>query len=424
MANFYPRPPRGGRLRHSSKLQQDKGYFYPRPPRGGRLCIPCACWLCPRFLSTPSARRATAHKCPHCAGLHISIHALREEGDLPWLSLCSAIGKFLSTPSARRATDAPLIWATSLMYFYPRPLRGGRQPSVSAPGCNYIFLSTPSARRATGESCHRGCRRDISIHALCEEGDAWARPRPACSGDFYPRPLRGGRRRSGRCSRGCCYFYPRPLRGGRLGVVVVGGIVDNISIHALCEEGDSMWMSRKPLTPYFYPRPLRGGRRGVLSFDGTKSEFLSTPSARRATPVRRGAWSRRGYFYPRPLRGGRPRYLVPPRASFSNFYPRPLRGGRPAGPGIRPDLQHFYPRPLRGGRQSAHTDVFNLGRFLSTPSARRATIRQRHMRASHTISIHALCEEGDVYFRSEYTATSGISIHALCEEGDSGVQIR
>ncbi len=170
--DFYPRPPRGGRLRHSSKLQQDKGYFYPRPPRGGRLCIPCACWLCPRFLSTPSARRATAHKCPHCAGLHISIHALREEGDLPWLSLCSAIGKFLSTPSARRATDAPLIWATSLMYFYPRPLRGGRQPSVSAPGCNYIFLSTPSARRATGESCHRGCRRDISIHALCEEGDA------------------------------------------------------------------------------------------------------------------------------------------------------------------------------------------------------------------------------------------------------------
>ncbi len=147
-------------------------YFYPRPPRGGRQFFPVLPEQSIGFLSTPSARRATAHKCPHCAGLHISIHALREEGDLPWLSLCSAIGKFLSTPSARRATDAPLIWATSLMYFYPRPLRGGRQPSVSAPGCNYIFLSTPSARRATGESCHRGCRRDISIHALCEEGDA------------------------------------------------------------------------------------------------------------------------------------------------------------------------------------------------------------------------------------------------------------
>ena len=169
--DFYPRPPRGGRLRHSSKLQQDKGYFYPRPPRGGRLCIPCACWLCPRFLSTPSARRATAHKCPHCAGLHISIHALREEGDLPWLSLCSAIGKFLSTPSARRATDAPLIWATSLMYFYPRPLRGGRLTVGDPSGPESVFLSTPSARRATDVYALIQSRLDISIHALCEEGD-------------------------------------------------------------------------------------------------------------------------------------------------------------------------------------------------------------------------------------------------------------
>ena len=39
--------------------QHHHSNFYPRPPRGGRLCMPCACWLCPR----------------------ISIHALREEGD-------------------------------------------------------------------------------------------------------------------------------------------------------------------------------------------------------------------------------------------------------------------------------------------------------------------------------------------------------
>ena len=32
--NFYPRPPRGGRLGY---LQS--GYFYPRPPRGGRPII-------------------------------------------------------------------------------------------------------------------------------------------------------------------------------------------------------------------------------------------------------------------------------------------------------------------------------------------------------------------------------------------------
>ena len=56
---FYPRPPRGGRLRHSSKLQQNKGYFYPRPPRGGRPVSRDSSTITKKFLSTPSARRAT-----------------------------------------------------------------------------------------------------------------------------------------------------------------------------------------------------------------------------------------------------------------------------------------------------------------------------------------------------------------------------
>ena len=34
----------------------------------------------------------------------ISIHALREEGDLLRLANCAAVRPFLSTPSARRAT--------------------------------------------------------------------------------------------------------------------------------------------------------------------------------------------------------------------------------------------------------------------------------------------------------------------------------
>ena len=34
-----------------------------------------------RFLSTPSARRATADCCGKLGGICISIHALREEGD-------------------------------------------------------------------------------------------------------------------------------------------------------------------------------------------------------------------------------------------------------------------------------------------------------------------------------------------------------
>ena len=55
--------------------------FYPRPPRGGRLAGRFHLPILLRFLSTPSARRATASK--HFPLLHtkISIHALREEGD-------------------------------------------------------------------------------------------------------------------------------------------------------------------------------------------------------------------------------------------------------------------------------------------------------------------------------------------------------
>ena len=34
------------------------------------------------FLSTPSARRATSEQRPPCPHFNISIHALREEGDL------------------------------------------------------------------------------------------------------------------------------------------------------------------------------------------------------------------------------------------------------------------------------------------------------------------------------------------------------
>ena len=56
------------------------------------------------FLSTPSARRATAGPARLIDLLGISIHALREEGD-PGLNVDPGnASEFLSTPSARRAT--------------------------------------------------------------------------------------------------------------------------------------------------------------------------------------------------------------------------------------------------------------------------------------------------------------------------------
>ena len=56
--------------------------------------------------------------------------------------------------------------------------------------------------------------------------------------------------------------------------------------------------------------------------------------------------------------------------------------------------------------------------FLSTPSARRATFNKVHKTNLKYISIHALCEEGDVDLRRPQVHPEAISIHALCEEGD------
>ena len=56
---FYPRPPRGGRPDHQDAvLRRDN--FYPRPPRGGRRAKASCRFIASGFLSTPSARRATA----------------------------------------------------------------------------------------------------------------------------------------------------------------------------------------------------------------------------------------------------------------------------------------------------------------------------------------------------------------------------
>ena len=61
--------------------------------------------------------------------------------------------------------------------------------------------------------------------------------------------------------------------------------------------------------------------------------------------------------------------------------------------------------------------------FLSTPSARRATVRCIHRDAElHQISIHALREEGDAETSVENLGEKVISIHALREEGDVTIQ--
>ena len=145
--------------------------FYPRPPRGGRPCLPPSFSHIAQFLSTPSARRATVVLWGNRIRRDISIHALREEGDL-------------STSRAHR--------------------------------CVPLFLSTPSARRATLPRLTETDNVYISIHALREEGDGRLREGGLTAQYFYPRPPRGGRRQTeAQISQQSTDFYPRPPRGGR-----------------------------------------------------------------------------------------------------------------------------------------------------------------------------------------------------------------
>ena len=260
-----------------------------------------------RFLSTPSARRATRKEHSIAYRVTISIHALREEGDGGFDVTVSLAGNF-----------------------YPRPPRGGR-PS-KAGGRQRLF--------------------DISIHALREEGDSklepisslfsYFYPRPPRGGrlgvypsqrrrpqDFYPRPPRGGRHYHNDSELSILDFYPRPPRGGRQRAPHRGADADPISIHALREEGDRLTASSPTRSVYFYPRPPRGGRprsstcrprAESISIHALREEGDLVPPC--VPQIVHGisihalreegdamAHRRSGHrrdFYPRPPRGGRP----------------------------------------------------------------------------------------------------------------------
>ena len=77
--------------------------FYPRPPRGGRLAERSGIDFEVVFLSTPSARRATsAHFLVRCSHLFLSTPSARRATGRCARHVAAQV--FLSTPSARRAT--------------------------------------------------------------------------------------------------------------------------------------------------------------------------------------------------------------------------------------------------------------------------------------------------------------------------------
>ena len=169
----------------------------------------CAAFF--KFLSTPSARRATGSLTPISASRSISIHALREEGDPP-----------------RRRTVLPRG------DFYPRPPRGGRRRVLFSQNIDQII--SIHALREEGDRGPVHCGqpdRDISIHALREEGDRFCLKVNRCDNNFYPRPPRGGRQPDTRKWRGS----------------------QSISIHALREEGDQLLYCPNCGLPIFLSTP-------------------------------------------------------------------------------------------------------------------------------------------------------------------------
>ena len=191
-------------------------YFYPRPPRGGRLVASVL-----DTLDDPISIHALREEGdlvvfkPCAPPFKISIHALREEGDAslhPAMMVCNLI----SIHALREEGDLPTSSsAQTAVYFYPRPPRGGRLArfEFTCPACK--FLSTPSARRATDG--------DISHYAVIE---------------FLSTP--SARRATSNNSFSIRFFLFLSTPSARRATIDQQAEIDSylISIHALREEGD------------------------------------------------------------------------------------------------------------------------------------------------------------------------------------------
>ena len=144
---------------------------------------------------------------------------------------------FLSTPSARRATG-----------------------QVHRKGVPLIFLSTPSARRATKIADFLYQSDGISIHALREEGDRSFSSTPVCAWAFLSTP--SARRATASCITPAPRFSFLSTPSARRATAYLPrrSGCQEISIHALREEGDRSRAAKPGHGSYFYPRPPRGGR--------------------------------------------------------------------------------------------------------------------------------------------------------------------
>ena len=170
-------------------------------------------------------------------------------------------------------------------------------------------------------------------------------------------------------------FLSTPSARRATGPVSVALAAGGISIHALREEGDRFSRITKESNRYFYPRPPRGGRPDKVS---VKSNTID--------------------FYPRPPRGGR--------------LSTPCRGWKKCVISIHALREEGdFPPPRGGGKNPL---------FLSTPSARRATLERLVQFIGQLFLSTPSARRATFVVHTVYGGRHNISIHALREEGDFG----
>ena len=169
--NFYPRPPRGGRPQTARPRCPCERNFYPRPPRGGRrLCRGRGASSC--GISIHALREEGDIFC--FAGAYsvnsISIHALREEGDKIW-GMGNVIIAISIHALREEGDDCQRRWRFQLLQFLSTPSARRATTARRAPRDGY-FISIHALREEGDPPHHSFCPQErISIHALREEGD-------------------------------------------------------------------------------------------------------------------------------------------------------------------------------------------------------------------------------------------------------------
>ena len=328
--DFYPRPPRGGRRPPAGFARPALLYFYPRPPRGGRRTERVEEGTATEFLSTSPAWGTTSLSQTPLPLSAISIHVPRVGDD-----------------------TAAALFTLTFLNFYPRPPRGGRlYIADNADPALAKFLSTSPAWGTTSacKSCLSwpetflstspawGTTHDCWCKWLNEEtflstSPAWGTTNTGGEAKhtltfLSTSPAWGTTRNILLSSRRTGNFYPRPPRGGRRGRARAVQLPAGISIH-VPRVGDDMaespvsvsenqFLSTSPAwgttqTPYL------GSTKRLISIHvprvGDDAQGTGDPTARKAISIHvprvgddrpRGQSDSSGFhFYPRPPRGGR-----------------------------------------------------------------------------------------------------------------------